>query len=218
MANPDDFTSWRPSHSHSQSWHICESTHGEDGLLDKNRVLREGWLQKEDPHGFISKHWRQRYFKLTETGLTYAKSPADAVLREVKLVKMHDLRVHLRARACLHAWSQVYTAASRHIYQGYPWHSYNFTQVCLSLIKEVRAVSGNDKRFSVATTWFTVCESESTHLVARCRPRSSAVASGQYPEPTIIARHRRMASHAYTSCRLSPGRRRPNGSPQLREP
>jgi hypothetical protein len=49
------------------------------------KIIRQGWLLKQNPHGVLYKLWKKRYFKLTNTALLYAESEHGAALREVPL-------------------------------------------------------------------------------------------------------------------------------------
>jgi hypothetical protein len=49
------------------------------------KIIRQGWLLKQNPNGVLLKMWKKRYFKLTETALLYAESEQLAALREVPL-------------------------------------------------------------------------------------------------------------------------------------
>ena len=67
----------------------------------KADVVRQGWLEKENPHGFIYKQWKRRFFTLTNKSLTYSFCGCDGVmtrLREVSLISIKHARQVTRSR------------------------------------------------------------------------------------------------------------------------
>ena len=67
----------------------------------KADVVRQGWLEKENPHGFIYKQWKRRFFTLTNKSLTYSFCGDDGVmtrLREVSLISIKHARQVTRSR------------------------------------------------------------------------------------------------------------------------
>jgi hypothetical protein len=67
----------------------------------KADVVRQGWLEKENPHGFIYKQWKRRFFTLTDKSLTYSFCGGDGVmtrLREVSLISIKHVRQVNRSR------------------------------------------------------------------------------------------------------------------------
>jgi hypothetical protein len=68
---------------------------------NKADVVRQGWLDKENPHGFIYKQWKRRFFTLTNRSLTYSSCGGDGVmttLREVSLISIKHARQVNRSR------------------------------------------------------------------------------------------------------------------------
>jgi hypothetical protein len=75
---------WRPAKMILTKEHLIMFAMDVHPATAGSRVLRQGWLEKQNPNGFLCKQWKKRYFTLTDSVLSYAKGASGSERDDAK--------------------------------------------------------------------------------------------------------------------------------------